>query len=118
MHPTPISAIKSYHAHIYFRDAAGALDRGGFAENIGERFWVQMGRWHDKLVGPHARPMYQVAFTVEVFASFVPWLMLNRSGLTVLVHPNSGNPRNDHLIHAFWMGEMLPIVRPDQVPGS
>ena len=52
----------------------------------------------------------------EVFAQFVPWLMLNRAGLTILVHPNTNNPRRDHLVHALWLGEMLPIVRPEQLP--
>jgi DOPA 4,5-dioxygenase len=42
--------------------------------------------------------------------------MLNRAGLTILVHPNTNNPRRDHLVHALWLGEMLPIVRPEQLP--
>ena len=54
----------------------------------------------------------------EVFASLVPWLMLNRLDLTILVHPNTENPRRDHLTHAFWMGEVLPIIRPEQLPAA
>ncbi len=41
--------------------------------------------------------------------AFVPWLMLNRLGLTVLVHPNTEDARADHLVHALWMGEVLPL---------
>ncbi len=84
-------------------------------EQIGERFAVTLGRVHDRLVGPHARTMYQVAFDSASFGNFVPWLMLNRQGLTVLVHPNTRDTRRDHLTHALWMGEVLAIVRPEML---
>ncbi|MFL6695680.1 MAG: DOPA 4,5-dioxygenase family protein [Vitreoscilla sp.] len=113
--PQPLAAIGSFHAHVYFdgpaqREAALAL-----REQIGERFRVTLGRVHDRLVGPHARSMYQVAFDVPTFGNFVPWLMLNRQGLTVLVHPNTRDTRRDHLTHALWMGEVLDIVRPEML---
>jgi DOPA 4,5-dioxygenase len=63
--------------------------------------------------------MYQVAFAVEEFPRFVPWLMLNRDGLSVLVHPNTLWPKDDHLVHALWLGEKLPIddsMLPAEVP--
>jgi DOPA 4,5-dioxygenase len=53
--------------------------------------------------------MFQVAFATELFSTFVPWLMLNRLGLTVLVHPNTDRPRDDHLVHALWLGRILPL---------
>lgn len=106
--PSPHS-IASYHAHIYYDPASTRQQAAELRAAIGERFLVQVGRWHDALVGPHTRSMYQVAFATEYFASFVPWLMLNRRGLTVLVHPNTGMPRDDHLVHSLWLGEVLPI---------
>ena len=36
-------------------------------------------------------------------------MMMNRMGLTVLVHPQSGRPRDDHTVNAMWMGEVLPV---------
>jgi DOPA 4,5-dioxygenase len=30
-------------------------------------------------------------------------------GLTVLLHPESGRPRDDHTLHAMWMGEVLKV---------
>ena len=104
-----LAAIHSYHAHIYYdplrtRGAAEAL-----RQRIAERFVVQLGHWHDVPVGPHSAGMYQVAFGTEVFATFVPWLMLNRNGLDVLVHPNTLAPRDDHLVHALWLGEKLAL---------
>jgi DOPA 4,5-dioxygenase len=116
MSPTPISAITSYHAHIYYQDEDERGRAATLRDQIAERFSVQLGSWHDRRVGPHDRPMYQIAFAPEIFARLIPWLMLNRLDLTILVHPNTENPRRDHLTHAFWMGEVLPIVRADQLP--
>jgi aromatic ring-cleaving dioxygenase len=105
----PVDTIRSYHAHIYFDGAEQRHIAEALREEIGRRFLVRLGRWHDRLVGPHMRPMYQVAFLPEVFPRFVPWLMVNRRGLAVLIHPNTGRPKSDHLIHALWLGEILPI---------
>jgi DOPA 4,5-dioxygenase len=107
--PAPNARILSYHAHVYYdpatsRDAAATL-----RQQIGERFSVQFGRWHDVPVGPHTAAMYQVAFATESFAGFVPWLMLNRGALSVLVHPNTLAPRDDHLVHALWLGRQLAL---------
>jgi len=104
----PLDAITSYHAHVYY-EAATREDAALVRERLAERFAVQLGRWHDRPVGPHPQPMYQIAFAVEVFPTLVPWLMLNRLGLAVLVHPNTDNPRDDHLVHALWMGRMLTL---------
>ena len=108
--------ILSYHAHIYYDPAHDRGKAEALRQRIGERFAVQLGRWHDVPVGPHTAAMYQVAFATEVFASFVPWLMLHRDGLDVLVHPNTLAPRDDHLHHALWLGdkralkeEVLPL---------
>ncbi len=114
--PQALATIASFHAHVYF-DGAEQRERAlALRERIGERFAVALGRVHDRLVGPHARPMYQVGFDTATFGKFVPWLMLNRQGLTVLVHPNTRDQRSDHLVHALWMGEVLDIVNLDLLP--
>jgi aromatic ring-cleaving dioxygenase len=68
--------IVGFYAHIYFdtdrRDAAARV-REGLAQ-----FEVQLGRWHDKPIGPHPQAMYQVAFLPDQFVKVVPWLMLHR----------------------------------------
>ena len=116
--PMRLEKIVGYHAHIYFKDAQERVAAETLRAQIGERFTVQLGRWHDRLVGPHARPMYQVAFEVETFATFVPWLMLNRAGLAILIHPDTRQPRRDHLVHALWLGEVLPIMNVEQLEVS
>ena len=88
----PVDAITDYHAHVYY-DPANSRDR---AERLRERVaaafpQAKLGRWHDELVGPHPQSMYQIAFPTEMLAAFVPWLMLNRDGLTILLHPETGD---------------------------
>jgi len=78
-------------------------------EAIGNRFDVVLGRWRDEPVGPHPVPMYQAAFAAEEFPRIVPWLMLNRGGLSVLVHPETEDAYDDHTIHALWLGAPLPL---------
>ncbi len=44
--------------------------------------------------------MYQIAFPTPLLKKFVPWLMLNRDGLTILLHPETGDDYTDHSAHA------------------
>jgi DOPA 4,5-dioxygenase len=53
--------------------------------------------------------MYQIQFVPELFPTLVPFVMMNRMGLTILLHPQSGRPRDDHTINATWMGAVLPV---------
>jgi DOPA 4,5-dioxygenase len=101
--------IPSYHAHIYFRTPDEIARAKILREQISAKFLVRLGRWHDAAVGPHTAPMFQVAFLKDVFPVLIPWLMLNRAGLAILLHPNTGRPRDDHEIHPFWFGEILPL---------
>ena len=38
------------------------------------------------------------------------WLTLNRSDLTVFVHPNTGQDLEDHRDRAIWLGRHEPLV--------
>lgn len=102
-------AITGWHAHVYFdgatREAAARL-REGIAQAFPE---AVLGRWHDRPVGPHPQAMYQVAFPPALFARLVPFMALNREGLAVLVHPETGRQKADHLHHAMWMGAVLAL---------
>ena len=54
-------------------------------------------------------PAIQVAFAPDQFDGVVRWLMLNRRGLTVLVHPETGHDLEDHRDRALWMGRVLDL---------
>ena len=102
--------IRGYHAHIYYDPAATTKEIAArLREEIGQRFTGRVGNWHDEPVGPHSVAMYQVAFPVEEFPRLVPWLMLNRAGLDVLVHPETGDAYDDHTLNALWLGKPLPL---------
>ena len=106
---TDAGIIDGYHAHLYY-----APETRPFAARlraaIGKSFpQARIGNWHDEPVGPHPAAMYQVAFAVEDFPRLVPWLMLNREGLDVLVHPLTDDSVADHTRFALWLGAPLPL---------
>ena len=111
------AAVKGYHAHVYY--APDSKERAAdLRDEIGRRYPdALLGRWHDEPVGPHPVSMYQVAFATQLFPSLVPFLMLNRRDLTVLVHPETGNAYRDHARHALWLGAVLAL-RLDRLPGD
>jgi len=111
------SAITGYHAHVYY-DAASRAEAAALREGIGARFKAVLGRWHDNPVGPHPTSMYQVAFPVEELPRLVPWLMLNRGELVILVHPLTGDDYEDHAHHALWLGAKLPLKLETLVKGG
>ena len=104
----PGRAVTGYHAHVYY-DAESRSTAARVRHDLDAAFEVSLGRWRDTPVGPHPRSMYQVAFAADRFAEVVPWLMLNRSGLVVLVHPLTGEDRADHDARALWLGEKLAL---------
>ena len=92
--------ITDYHAHVYYRPETRAAAEA-LRDELETRFAVRLGRWHDTLVGPHTRSMYQVAFAPAVFADLVPWLMLNRVRSTARIlrkpHPQGTTHAKDVL---------------------
>jgi DOPA 4,5-dioxygenase len=108
--PGDPQAIAHYHAHIYYDPATSRGRAERLRERVADRFpQARLGRWHDELVGPHSQAMFQIAFPKDLLASLLPWLMLNRDGLTILLHPETGDAYADHTRHAVWFGAVLPL---------
>jgi DOPA 4,5-dioxygenase len=106
MDPLHPSIIDSWHAHVYFeacsRETAWALRETINVELTGR---MEMGRFHEKPVGPHPMWSYQLAFPAENFSQVVGWLTLNHGALDVFVHPNTGDELRDHRDCALWLGK-------------
>jgi DOPA 4,5-dioxygenase len=100
------AAIASWHAHVYF-DAASRDAAWAFRETVDARFGtiVELGRFHERLVGPHPAWSYQIAFDAARFDEVVPWLVLNHGALDIFLHPNTGDDLRDHRDSAVWIGK-------------
>ena len=106
--PRRIGAIASWHAHIYFDAATDAASRR-LREWVEQRFAVEVGPWHAAPFGPHTTPSWYFGYTVAQFAEITSWLVLNRQGLRVLIHPNTDDPWADHAVHGLWLGGDQPV---------
>ncbi len=105
-----LSDIRDFHAHIYYEPGVTEEAAAQLRERVAGEFpRAVLGRWHAQPIGPHSRAMYQIAFPVDLFGELAPWLMLNRAGLSVLLHPSTGDHPRDHTEHAAWLGEKLPL---------
>ena len=101
-------AIQEFHAHVYF-DAATVEQAVDLCERADARFPIKMGRVHEKLVGPHPMWSCQLAFSADVFGAIMPWLAVNRNGLIIFTHPETGDVVKDHTEHAIWMGAVMEM---------
>jgi DOPA 4,5-dioxygenase len=109
MSPLPASTIHDWHAHIYFDRHTAPQAQALRVEILRAFDDLELGRFHQRPVGPHPMWSYQVAFGPNLFPTLVPWLALNRGELIVLVHPNTGKALEDHRDRALWLGAGLPL---------
>jgi len=100
--------ITGYHAHIYF-DATTVDQARILAETARDTLPVEMGRVHEKCVGPHPMWSCQLSFEAEALSTVLPWLVMNRGGLIIFTHPNTGQDLEDHRDRAIWMGGCLDL---------
>ncbi|HTT78728.1 MAG TPA: DOPA 4,5-dioxygenase family protein [Stellaceae bacterium] len=103
-----MSEIKGFHAHVYY-DADTKPKAAQLREAILGNFKVEPGGFSDAPQGPHPISQFNVIFEVPEFESVVPWLMLNRDGLDVLVHPLTDSSYNDHTANAMWLGTPVAL---------
>lgn len=99
-----MTEIYGYHAHVYF-DATSFSKAEELCIKSNELFDVSMGHFIKQPVGPHPCWSCQLSFSPEIFAEIIPWLVLNRKGLCIFIHPLTGDDFTDHAHHAMWMGE-------------
>jgi aromatic ring-cleaving dioxygenase len=100
--------IRDFHAHIYYDpedvDAAKRL-----AAAVQQRFPVAVGHFHLRPVGPHPRGSVQLTVPTDLFGEVAQFLALNRAGLTIFAHANTGDDLADHTRHVIWFGPSEPL---------
>ena len=64
------ATISGYHAHLYY-----SLDQLELAQRIAQKasdqFNIQVGRFHEKPIGPHPVPSCQLAFSNDQFEKII-----------------------------------------------
>ena len=103
-----LNVSKGYHVHIYYDENTYDL-ASELCDEVEQKFGVPVGHKHKQPVGPHPMWSCQISLTPETFNSVIPWLMLNRKGLTVFIHANTGDDLKDHTELTMWMGSMQPL---------
>ena len=104
----PINLHKAYHAHVYFDDTT-KINARKLCDEVGEKFNLNVGRFHEKLVGPHPRWSCQITFGMRDFETFISWLDENRQELTIFVHGLTGDDLKDHTDFAYWLGKEVEL---------
>ena len=100
--------IDGYHAQVYY-DAETRPRAARLRETIAATLGVSVRELRDDPRGPHPVPQFRFTFTTAQFETVVPWLMLNRQDLDVLVHPLTDNSYDDHSRYAVWLGTPVPL---------
>jgi DOPA 4,5-dioxygenase len=100
--------IDGYHAHVYY-DVETRPRAERLREEIAATLGVEVRELSDEPRGPHPVPQFRFMFTAAQFETMVPWLMLNRQGLDVLVHPLTDNSYDDHSRYAIWLGAPVAL---------
>lgn len=103
-----MTEVKGYHAHVYF-DAATRPTAVRLRDTLAEMFAIETGAFADEPRGPHPVPQFNVIFEAPEFQNIVPWLMLHREGLDVLVHPLTPSNYDDHTRYALWLGTPVAL---------
>lgn len=109
MQSSQMPHIDEYHAHIYFNGLDGRASAFALRDQLVSEFGATPTTVREEPVGPHPTPQLLVTFPVPAFASIVPFLMFCRGTLSILVHPESGDPVADHGAHALWLGRALEL---------
>lgn len=100
--------IRDFHAHIYF-DPDEVERAKALARSVRDRFSVGVGHFHMASVGPHPRGSCQLTVQTADFGDVAQFLALNRDGLIVFAHANTGDDIADHTRHVIWFGESEPL---------
>ena len=101
--------IKELHIHLYYTEYSIVKARTLVDQMLANNIDIEVGRFHEREVGPHPRWSVQLLVKGNVFGEVLSFVAMNRDGLTVFSHPVTGDDLKDHTDYAIWMGEMLDL---------
>ena len=96
-------SIRDFHAHIYYDPDEVEMARQ-LAAAAQAKFPIAVGHFHLRPVGPHPRGSCQLTVPRDAFGDVAQWLALNRAGLTIFAHAETGDDLADHKEHVIWFG--------------
>lgn len=95
-----------YHAHVYWSNPEQREVAVGIRDQL-TALDCSLGRVWDQVIGPHPLPMYQVNYCTTIQQSVES--LLKSTGLTVLLHEDTGDDLRDHTQGARWLGQELQL---------
>ncbi len=98
-----------YHAHIYYDPTSTRAVAEGVCAALGAQCQVEIDGFRDTPRGPHPIANVLVIFKPDQFEHVVPYLMVHRDGLDVLVHPLTEDAVADHTDFALWLGKPVAL---------
>lgn len=103
--------MRGYHIHVYCQPEQHELAQAVRAEMMQDLAGVidGAGPVRTRAIGPHPLPMFEAWFETESLNQVLPWILQHRRGLSVMIHPLTGDDYADHAEHSMWIGEKLPL---------
>ncbi len=100
--------FNSFHSHVYYTTET-KQQAFELYQKIAEHFlkdgsFVEMKPLIDRCLGPHTLWMFEFNFNADLFSHAFSFLCEHRNGLSVLIHPISGNEILDHTDYAMFLG--------------
>ncbi|KAJ3158935.1 hypothetical protein HDU86_002104 [Geranomyces michiganensis] len=109
--------IKEWHFHTYFlqnnrdSEAAATAIYNSLKTHLANKDFVAvpLHTVNHGPIGPHPIGSFETWVPKEYFHTVYQWFLLNRAGLSILVHPLTREEVRDHSERAVWMGMPLPL---------
>ncbi|ORX63660.1 hypothetical protein K493DRAFT_322095 [Basidiobolus meristosporus CBS 931.73] len=113
-----LSELKEFHFHVYFfqnnkasRDKAHQL-RKDIEQLTAEGHFVAVplkNAFNEEPRGPHPCGSFEVWCPREYLSQVLSFFILNRRGLSILIHPLSRHEVLDHTERSMWLGTPYPL---------
>lgn len=99
------ASFEKYHAHVYFDEKSQAKAEVFHRKMQQNQEQTAVSPLRFELRGPHPKWMFTVNFKIEKFMEMVEFMQKHRDGLSILIHPLSGNEVLDHTDYAMFLGQ-------------